>query len=113
MYGMKDDMSGAAAVLAAMRAIGRVKPKVNVLALMPATENMIGGNAIHPGDVFKSLDGKTVEVNNKDAEGRFLVLSDAVAYAVKQGVEEIVDAATLTGGCVVALGTRHVRYNSK
>jgi len=69
---MKDDMSGAAAVLAAMRAVGRLKPKVNVLALAPATENMIGGKAIHPGDVFKSLDGKTVEVNNTDAEGRLI-----------------------------------------
>ena len=103
MYGMKDDMSGAGAVLAVMRALGKLKPNVNVTALIPATENMIGSNAIHPGDVFTSLDGKTVEVNNTDAEGR-LVLSDAVAYANKFGVDEIVDLATLTGACVVAIG---------
>ncbi|MCE5198405.1 MAG: leucyl aminopeptidase [Armatimonadota bacterium] len=103
MYGMKDDMSGAAAVLAAMRAVGREKPNVNVVALIPATENMIGPTAIHPGDVFKSYDGKTVEVNNTDAEGR-LILSDAVAYARKLGVDEIIDAATLTGACGIALG---------
>ncbi|MCE5314843.1 MAG: leucyl aminopeptidase [Armatimonadota bacterium] len=103
MYGMKDDMSGAAAVLAAMRAVGREKPDVNVVGVIPATENMIGGRAIHPGDVFKSYSGKSVEVNNTDAEGR-LILADAVAYAKSLGVDEIVDAATLTGGCGVALG---------
>jgi leucyl aminopeptidase len=103
MCGMKNDMSGAAAVLAAMRAIGKLKPNVNIFALIPATENMIGGKAIHPGDVFTSYSGKTVEVNNTDAEGR-LILSDAVGYAVKQGVDEIIDLATLTGACVVALG---------
>lgn len=101
--GMKDDMAGAAAVLAVMRALGSLKPSVNVIALIPATENMIGGTAIHPGDVFTSLAGKTVEINNTDAEGR-LILADAVAYARKAGVDEIIDAATLTGGCVVALG---------
>ena len=103
MYGMKDDMSGAGAVLAVMHALGKLKPHVNVTALIPATENMIGSSAIHPGDVFTSLDGKTVEVNNTDAEGR-LVLSDAVAYANKIGVDEIVDLATLTGACIVAIG---------
>lgn len=103
MYGMKDDMSGAGDVLAVMRALGKLKPHVNVTALIPATENMIGSRAIHPGDVFSSLSGKTVEVNNTDAEGR-LVLSDAVAYANKLGVDEIIDLATLTGACVVALG---------
>ncbi|MHB9036727.1 MAG: leucyl aminopeptidase [Armatimonadota bacterium] len=103
IYGMKDDMSGAAAVLAAMRAIGREKPNVNVVGLIPATENMISGRAIHPGDVFTSYSGKSVEINNTDAEGR-LILADAVAYANKLGADEIVDAATLTGACVVALG---------
>ena len=103
MYGMKDDMSGAADVLAAMRAVGKLKPMVNIVALIPATENAIGSDGIHPGDVFKSFAGKTVEVNNTDAEGR-LVLSDAAAYAVKMGVDEIIDIATLTGACVVALG---------
>ncbi|MCX8052401.1 MAG: leucyl aminopeptidase [Armatimonadetes bacterium] len=103
MYGMKDDMAGAAAVLAAMRALAQIKPSVNVIALVPATENAIGGGAIHPGDVFTSLSGKTVEVVNTDAEGR-LILADAVAYAVKSGSDEIIDVATLTGACVTALG---------
>lgn len=103
MFWMKDDMAGAAAVLAAMRAAATIKPPVNLLGLIPATENMIGGSAIHPGDVFTSYDGKTVEVNNTDCEGR-LILSDAVAYAVKHGVDRIIDLATLTGACVTALG---------
>jgi len=103
MYGMKDDMSGAGSVLAAMRGVGALKPNVNVLALIPAVENLIGENAIHPGDVFKSYGGKTVEVNNTDAEGR-LILADAVAYAKEHNVDEIIDLATLTGACVIALG---------
>ena len=103
MYGMKDDMSGAAAVLAAIRAIARLKPCLNVVALVPATENAIGSDAIHPGDVFGSLAGKTVEIVNTDSEGR-LILADAVAYARKLGADEIIDAATLTGACVTALG---------
>jgi leucyl aminopeptidase len=103
MYGMKDDMAGAAAVLAAMRGVGKLKPNVSVLALVPAVENLIGATAIHPGDVFKSYGGKTVEINNTDAEGR-LILADAVAYAREQNVDEIIDLATLTGACVVALG---------
>mgnify|MGYP005841018689 CR=1 FL=1 len=103
LHWMKDDMAGAAAVLAAMRAVPQIKPRVNLLALVPATENMIGGSAIHPGDVFTSLAGKTVEVDNTDCEGR-LILGDAIAYAVKRGVDEIIDLATLTGACVVALG---------
>ncbi len=103
MYGMKDDMSGAGAVLAAMRAVGKLKPNVNVIALVPAVENLIGARAIHPGDIFKSYNGKMVEVANTDAEGR-LILADAVAYAKEQGVDEIIDLATLTGACVVALG---------
>lgn len=103
MYGMKDDMSGAACVLAAMRAVGRLRPEINVIGLIPATENILSDKAIHPGDVFRSYGGKTVEVNNTDAEGR-LILSDAVAYAARQGADEIIDLATLTGACVVALG---------
>lgn len=103
MYGMKDDMAGAANVLGAMKAVGKCKLAVNVVALIPATENAIGAKAIHPGDVFKSLSGKTVEVNNTDAEGR-LVLADAITYAKNLGVDEMVDSATLTGACVVALG---------
>ena len=105
MYGMNDDMSGAGAVLAAMRAVGRLKPLLNVVALIPAAENMIGAGAIHPGDVFKSHAGRTVEVADTDAEGR-LTLADAVSYARKLGVDEIVDVATLTSACVVALGRR-------
>ena len=103
MYGMKDDMSGAAAVLATMKTVANIKPKVNVIGIVPATENAISAQAIHPGDVFKSFSGKTGEVNNTDAEGR-LTLGDAVAYANAQGANEIVDLATLTGSCVVALG---------
>jgi leucyl aminopeptidase len=103
MENMKDDMSGAAAVLAAMRAISKIKPAVNVMALVPATENMPSGSAVKPGDVIRSFNGKTVEINNTDAEGR-LILADALSYAVKQGAEEVVDVATLTGACVVALG---------
>lgn len=103
MARMKDDMAGAAAVLAAMRAVSLAKPDVSVIALIPATENAIGDNAIHPSDVFTSFGGKTVEVNNTDAEGR-LILADAVAYAATLGVDEIIDLATLTGACVVALG---------
>jgi leucyl aminopeptidase len=105
MQDMKGDMAGAAAVLAAMRAVGKLKPSVNVLALIPATENSIGGQATHPGDVFKSYSGKTVEIVDTDAEGR-LILADAIAYASKAGVDEIVDVATLTGACVVALGKK-------
>lgn len=105
MYGMKDDMAGAGAALAVMRAVGKLKPNVNVLAVIPAVENLIGATAIHPGDVFKSYGGKTVEINNTDAEGR-LILADAVAYAREQEVDEIIDLATLTGACVVALGRR-------
>jgi len=103
MANMKDDMSGAAAVLAAMKVAGEIKPKVNILALIPATENAIGANAIHPGDIAKSFSGKTVEINNTDAEGR-LTLADAVAYANSADVDEIIDLATLTGACVTALG---------
>jgi len=103
MYGMKDDMSGAANVLAAMRAFGKLKPGVNVIALIPATENSVSGAAVHPGDVFTSLDGRSVEINNTDAEGR-LIVADAVAWARREGVDEIIDLATLTGACVTALG---------
>lgn len=103
MVSMKDDMSGAAAVISAMKAIGAIKPKVNVLMLVAATENAIGPDAIHPGDIVKSLSGKTVEINNTDAEGR-LTLGDAAAYANNQGVDEIIDLATLTGACVTAIG---------
>jgi leucyl aminopeptidase len=102
---MKDDMTGAGVVLATMKAITKLKPKVNILALMPACENMPGGNATRPGDVVFGLSGKSVEINNTDAEGR-LILSDAVAFAEREKVDEIIDIATLTGACVVALGRK-------
>jgi len=103
MEKMKYDMSGGAAVLGAMRALAKLKPAIPVTAFVPAVENMVGGRAQRPGDIVKSLDGKTVEVLNTDAEGR-LILIDAITYAKRQGCTHLVDAATLTGAIVVALG---------
>jgi leucyl aminopeptidase len=100
---MKDDMSGGAAVLAAMCAISRLQAPVRCLGAIPMTENMPGGKAVKPGDVLTSAEGKTVEVLNTDAEGR-LILGDAVWYARRLGATHLVDVATLTGACVVALG---------
>lgn len=104
MGDMKSDMAGAALTVGAMAAIGALKPDVEVHALIAAAENMPDGDAYRPGDVFGSLDGKTVEIINTDAEGR-LVLADALAYARKLEPDLIVDHATLTGACLVALGT--------
>jgi leucyl aminopeptidase len=103
MEDMKYDMSGGAAVIAAMCAIGKLKPKLNVVGIVPATENMPGGRATKPGDVVKAMNGKTIEIINTDAEGR-LILADALCYANSIGATRIVDAATLTGACVIALG---------
>lgn len=103
METMKTDMSGAAAVLNAMWAIAKLGVPVEVLAITPLTENMPGGGAIKPGDVFTARNGKTVEVLNTDAEGR-LVLADGLSLAVEAEPELIVDVATLTGACMVALG---------
>jgi leucyl aminopeptidase len=103
MEEMKYDMSGGAGVIAAMSALGKLKPKINVVGIVPATENMPGGKATKPGDIVKAMNGKTIEVINTDAEGR-LILADALAYANKLGATRIVDAATLTGACVIALG---------
>jgi leucyl aminopeptidase len=104
MLRMKDDMSGAAAVLAIMRALPTLKPAVEVHGLIAATENMPSGSAIRPGDVLRAMNGTTIEVGNTDAEGR-LTLADAICYAGdKIGADEIIDMATLTGACVVALG---------
>lgn len=103
MQEMKDDMAGAAAVLGAMRAIAELKPAVNILAVMPCTENLPSGYAFRPGDVINSLGGKTIEIISTDAEGR-LILADTIAYARRLGATHIVDLATLTGACVVALG---------
>ncbi len=100
---MKTDMAGAATVLEVMRVIAKLKPKVNVVAVIPATENMPGGNAYKPGDVIGSLAGKTIEVISTDAEGR-LILADAITYAKELGAKKLIDIATLTGGCRVALG---------
>jgi leucyl aminopeptidase len=103
METMKDDMGGAASILAAMRAIARLKPKVNVIAAIPCSENMPSGSATKPGDVLVHRGGKTSEVLNTDAEGR-LVLADSLAYLAEKKPQSIVDTATLTGACMVALG---------
>jgi leucyl aminopeptidase len=100
---MKDDMSGGAAVAAAMRAISQLGVKRRVIAVIPTCENMPGGKAIRPGDVLTGASGKTVEVINTDAEGR-LILGDALWYAQQLGATHLVDVATLTGACTVALG---------
>lgn len=104
MEDMKCDMAGGAAVLAAMEAIAQAAPPVRVHALCAATENMPSGRAYRPGDVFSGMGGRSVEVLNTDAEGR-LTLADAIAYAVELGVDEILELSTLTGACVVGLGS--------
>ena len=96
-------MAGGAAVIAAMQAIGTLKPRINVTGLVAATENMPGGKAQRPGDVVTAMNGKTIEVINTDAEGR-LVLADALCYARSLGITRLVDIATLTGAMVVTLG---------
>ncbi|HEU4905126.1 MAG TPA: leucyl aminopeptidase [Solirubrobacterales bacterium] len=106
MHEMKMDMSGAAAVLEAVGAIAELGLSVELLAVVPATENMPSGTAIKPGDVITQYNGKTVEVNNTDAEGR-LILADALAYAAELGAERIVDIATLTGAVLMALGSTY------
>lgn len=103
MVDMKCDMAGAAAVLGAMQAIGELELPVNVLGLLALVENMPGGKAMKLGDVLKARNGKTIEVLNTDAEGR-LILADALAYAVDNKASHMVDLATLTGACMVALG---------
>jgi leucyl aminopeptidase len=100
---MKMDMGGAAATLGAAKAIAQLKPDVEVHFISAVTENMISGKAMHPGDILTASNGKTIEVNNTDAEGR-LTLADALVYADKLGVDAIVDLATLTGACIIALG---------
>jgi len=101
---MKADMAGAAAVMTALGAIAQLKPKINITAVIPATENLPSGTALKPGDILKAMNGKTIEVISTDAEGR-LILADALSYAVKQGLSPLVDLATLTGACRIALGT--------
>jgi leucyl aminopeptidase len=103
MEKMKYDMAGAAAVIGAMRAIAQLRPAIAVTALAPAVENMPGSRAQRPGDIVTTLAGKTVEVLNTDAEGR-LILADALTYARRLGCTHLVNAATLTGAIVIALG---------
>jgi len=103
MEDMKIDMAGAAAVLGAMQALAQLNPRVEVRAYVPTTENMTGGSATRPGDVARAMNGKTIEILNTDAEGR-LILADAICLAEKDGCDTIVDLATLTGACMVALG---------
>jgi len=108
MHEMKHDMCGGAAVLGAMQIIGQTKPKINVVALIPTSENMPDGKAVKPGDVLTACNGTTVEVQNTDAEGR-LILADSIAYGIKRFKPvAVVDVATLTGACMIALG----HYNS-
>jgi len=103
MEEMKEDMAGGATVVGAMKAIGMLRPKVNVVGIIPAVENMPSGKAFKPGDIITTLAGKTIEIMTTDAEGR-LILADAVTFAKQLGATKIVDIATLTGACVVALG---------
>ena len=103
---MKYDMCGAASVLGAMRAIAEIKPKINLTIVVPAVENMPAHNASKPGDVVTSMSGQTIEILNTDAEGR-LILCDALTYVEKFNPEVVIDAATLTGAVIVALGKHH------
>ena len=107
MEEMKGDMAGGAAVMAAISAIAQLKPRINVMAIMPATENLPSGSAQKPGDIVTAMNGKTIEVVNTDAEGR-LVLADALGYANKLGAKHIVDVATLTGAIMIALGNIYI-----
>ena len=106
MSEMKFDMSGGAAVVEAVAAIARLRLPVKLLAVVGATENLPSGHAVKPGDIVKASNGKTIEVNNTDAEGR-LVLADCLCHAVAQGAERIVDLATLTGAVIIALGSTY------
>ncbi|MEP7273074.1 MAG: leucyl aminopeptidase [Acidobacteriota bacterium] len=107
MEKMKYDMAGGATTIATMRAVAQLKPAISVIGIIPACENMPGGRAQRPGDVVRSMAGKTIEVINTDAEGR-LVLADALTYALKLGATRIVDLATLTGAVSIALGDVNV-----
>jgi leucyl aminopeptidase len=103
---MKFDMGGAASVLGTLRAVAELKPKLNLVCIIPSCENMPGGRAVKPGDVVTSMSGQTIEILNTDAEGR-LILCDALTYAERFKPAVVVDIATLTGACVVALGAHH------
>ncbi|MCY4436494.1 MAG: leucyl aminopeptidase [Chloroflexi bacterium] len=103
MRHMESDMAGGAGVMGAMRLVGHFKPSVRVIGLVPASENMPGANAFKPGDVLRAANGKTIEIDNTDAEGR-LVLADALSYAQRYNPSAIIDMATLTGAVIIALG---------
>jgi len=103
---MKFDMGGAASVLGTLRAVAELKPKLNLVCIIPSCENMPSGRAVKPGDVVTSMSGQTIEILNTDAEGR-LILCDALTYAERFKPAVVVDVATLTGACVVALGNHH------
>ena len=103
---MKFDMGGAASVLGTLRAVAELKPKLNLVVIVPTCENMPSGSAVKPGDVVKSMSGQTIEILNTDAEGR-LILCDALTYAERFKPAVVVDVATLTGACIVALGHHH------
>ncbi len=105
MLGMKEDMAGSATALAVINALADMQAKCNLTVLIPLVENAIGSGAIHPGDVVTGYKGKSVEINNTDAEGR-LIMADALAYADEQGADLIIDIATLTGAALVALGSK-------
>ncbi len=104
MLTMKDDMSGAACVLGVMKALSKLQPDIEVHGIIAACENMPSGSSYKPGDILTAKNGKTIEVDNTDAEGR-LTLADALCYACDLNVDEVIDIATLTGACMVALGT--------
>jgi leucyl aminopeptidase len=106
MEEMKFDMSGGAAVIESMGAIAELGIPVKITAVVPSTENMPSGRSVKPGDIVTAMNGTTIEVNNTDAEGR-LILADALAYAVDQGAERLIDLATLTGAIIVALGSTY------
>jgi leucyl aminopeptidase len=106
MHEMKFDMSGGAAVIESVGAIAELEIPVRITAVVPATENMPSGHAMKPGDIVTAMNGKTIEINNTDAEGR-LILADSLAYAVDQGAERLIDLATLTGAIIVALGSTY------
>ena len=104
---MKFDMCGGAAVLGTMKAVSKLNPDINIIALIPTSENLINGSSLKPGDVLTAYNGKTIEVDNTDAEGR-LILADALAYGVKKfNPSAVIDLATLTGACVIALGNHY------
>ena len=100
---MKSDMAGGAAVIATMQALPVLRPAVRVLGVVAAVENVLSGHSVKPGDIVRAMNGKTIEINNTDAEGR-VILADALSYAAQQQPDEIIDLATLTGSAMVALG---------